>query len=66
LDVLPHLGTFVEIEGPSEATILKVRDQLHLGERPLVKASYIALLMTYLQDRGETTRAVTFENAGAD
>ena len=64
LDVLPHVGTFVEIEGPSEASILKVRDQLNLSERPIVKASYIALLMTHLQDRGETTKAVTFENAG--
>ena len=63
LDVLPHVGTFVEIEGPSEAAILKVRDQLNLSERPLVKASYIALLMTHLQDRGETTKTVTFENA---
>lgn len=63
LDLLPHLGTFVEIEGPSEAAILKVRDQLQLTERPLVKASYIALLMTHLQDRGDTSRTVTFENA---
>jgi adenylate cyclase, class 2 len=63
LDLLPHLGTFVEIEGPTEAAILKVRDQLQLSERPIVKASYIALLMTHLQDRGDTTRTVTFENA---
>jgi adenylate cyclase class 2 len=63
LDTVPHVGTFVEIEGPSEAAILKVRDQLNLSERPLVKASYIALLMTHLQDRGETTKTVTFENA---
>jgi len=63
LDTLPHVGTFVEIEGPSEAAILKVRDQLNLSERPLVKASYIALLMTHLQDRGATVKAVTFENA---
>ena len=63
LDMLPHVGTFVEIEGPSEAAILKVRDQLNLSERTLVKASYIALLMTHLQDRGETTKTITFENA---
>jgi adenylate cyclase class 2 len=61
LDELPHLGTYVEIEGPNEVSILKVRDQLHLSDRPLVKASYVALLMTHLQERGETTRTVVFD-----
>ncbi|CAN5368361.1 hypothetical protein BH09PLA1_BH09PLA1_29030 [soil metagenome] len=63
LDEMPYVGTFVEIEGPSEPAILKVREQLQLSERPLVKASYIALLMTHLQDRGDTSRTVTFANA---
>jgi adenylate cyclase class 2 len=61
LDELPHLGTYVEIEGPDEPSIIKVRDQLHLTDRPLVKASYVALLMTHLQERGDTTRAVVFD-----
>jgi predicted adenylyl cyclase CyaB len=61
LDTLPHLGTFVEIEGPSEPMVLQVREQLQLSDRPLVKNSYIALLMTHLQDRGDTSRTVTFE-----
>jgi hypothetical protein len=40
-----------------------VREQLQLDQRPLVKASYVALLMTHLQERGQTTRVVTFESS---
>jgi adenylate cyclase class 2 len=60
LDELPYLGVFVEIEGPDEKTVLRVREQLHLGDRPLIKASYIALLMAHLQERGISDRVVTF------
>jgi len=65
LDELPHLGTYVEIEGPNEGAINKVRDQLHLTDRPLVKASYVALLMTHLQERGDTKRAITFQSTAS-
>jgi adenylate cyclase, class 2 len=61
LDELPHLGPFVEIEGPREETVLKVREQLQLSGRPILKASYIALLMTHLQEQGQSTREVVFE-----
>lgn len=63
LDELPHLGTFVEIEGPREQTVLKVRETLHLGDRPLIKASYIALLMAHLQERAISDRVVVFPAA---
>src|ERR1700722_11332538 len=58
LDELPHLGPYVEIEGKREETLLKVRDMLQLSDRPLVKASYIALLITHLQEHGQSTREV--------
>jgi adenylate cyclase class 2 len=61
LDELPLLGTFVEIEGPRDEFVLKVRERLHLHERPLVKASYVAMLMTYLQEQGRHERVVEFE-----
>ena len=61
LDELPHLGPYVEIEGPSESAVLKVRDQLQLSGRPIVKASYIALLMTHLQEQGQSTREIVFD-----
>ena len=60
LDTLPHLGTFVEIEGPDEDTVLKVRESLGLGKAPLIKSSYIAMLMAFLQEAGRPERAVTF------
>ena len=61
LDNVPRLGTFVEIEGPKEEAVLKVRDMLQLNDRPLVRASYIAMLMTHLQEEGEAAHEVLFE-----
>jgi adenylate cyclase class 2 len=60
LDELPYLGAFVEIEGPKDDLVLKVRQELQLADRPIVKASYIAMLMTHLQERGEAKREVLF------
>ena len=60
LDELPHLGVYVEIEGTDEQTILRIRDQLGLQKAPLIKTSYVAMLMGYLQDNGTHTRSVTF------
>jgi adenylate cyclase, class 2 len=60
LDELPHLGTFVEIEGPGESEILHVKTLLQLTTAPPIKASYVAMLMTYLQENGLATRNVTF------
>jgi adenylate cyclase class 2 len=60
LDELPHLGYFVEIEGASEKAIQKLQDSLGLGQRPIVKTAYVGLMMTYLQDRGESDRTVRF------
>jgi adenylate cyclase class 2 len=65
LDEMPRLGTFVEIEGPGEAQVLKVRDMLGLADRALVRASYVALLMTYLQERGSSERFIRFDPSGA-
>jgi adenylate cyclase class 2 len=60
LDELPHLGKFVEIEGPDEASVMRVRERLGLASRPIVKSGYISLLMSHLQERGQTTREVRF------
>jgi adenylate cyclase class 2 len=57
---LPHLGCFVEIEGQSEKAIQKVQETLGLSKNPIVKTAYVGLMMTYLQDRGESSRAVRF------
>jgi len=60
LDELPQLGVYVEIEGPNEEAILKIRESLHLQDRALVKASYVALLMAHLQEQGNHVKNVTF------
>jgi adenylate cyclase class 2 len=60
LDELPHLGAYVEIEGPKEETVLRVRETLQLSNHPLVRASYIAMLMTHLQEHGETAHPIVF------
>jgi adenylate cyclase class 2 len=66
LDELPYLGTFVEVEGPNEQAVLDVREQLGLSDRPMVKSSYIAMLMGYLQERGgQSRRSITFADAGS-
>jgi adenylate cyclase, class 2 len=60
LDEVPHLGHFVEIEGPSEDVILRLRTALKLADLPLIKASYVAMLSSYIQERGQTTNNITF------
>lgn len=60
LDELPHLGTYVEIEGPDDAAVMAVRQKLNLGDRALIKTGYIALLSDYLQKRGISSREIRF------
>ena len=63
LDEVPHLGKFVEVEGPDEPSVMRVREKLGLASRPIVKSSYIAMLMSHLQELGKATKTVTFEKA---
>jgi len=37
-----------------------VQKTLGLAERPIVKTAYVGLMMGYLQDKGASTRAVSF------
>jgi predicted adenylyl cyclase CyaB len=60
LDRLPHLGNFIEIEGPSEEAVLEARNRLDLADEPLIQASYIAMLMTHLAEQGIRERRITF------
>lgn len=60
LDEIPHLGVYIEIEGTSDVEVMKCRETLGLSGRPIVRASYVALLMTYLQEHGQTDRTVKF------
>ena len=62
LDELPLLGRFVEIEGPDEPTIMRVRQQLGLSDRPLIQTGYISMLSRLLHDRGDARQSITFDN----
>jgi adenylate cyclase class 2 len=60
LDELPILGRFVEIEGPDEQTVMRVRQSLHLDDHPLITTGYISMLAKYLADHHDDRRSITF------
>ena len=60
LDELPLLGTYVEVEGPSEDAVMRVRQLLGLSDRPLIRAGYVSMLSSYLQERGKPQREIRF------
>ena len=60
LDELPRLGRFVEIEGPSDAAVMQVRQKLGLEEAPLLTSSYVGMLSHRLDDRDAHPRDVRF------
>jgi adenylate cyclase, class 2 len=51
LDTLPHFGTFLEIEGPSEKAVRTVQKQLALDSLPAVKKSYAQMIAAHLATR---------------
>jgi adenylate cyclase, class 2 len=51
LDEVPYLGKFVEIEGPNETEVFALRESLGLSGQPIIKTSYVALLIEYLKRR---------------
>ncbi len=59
LDELPHLGTFVEIEGPSEDAVNVVRAKLDLNRNELCQESYVAMMARYVDETGVANRTVT-------
>jgi adenylate cyclase class 2 len=52
LDEPPHIGLFVEIEGPSEQAIRAVQTDLGLGDLRHESASYIHMLTAYCREHG--------------
>jgi adenylate cyclase class 2 len=49
LDNLPHFGTFVEIEGPSEEAVTSVQRLLHLDQVPAVHPGYSQMIAEHLR-----------------
>jgi adenylate cyclase, class 2 len=60
LDEVPYLGTFVEIEGPDEVSIERARDELGLAGAPLVRGSYVGLLVRHCYEHKLETTRITF------
>ncbi len=61
LDELPRLGRFVEIEGPGESAVMRVRESLGLSARPAIKASYVSLLIEHLKEQNLPANEAAFE-----
>lgn len=60
LDTLPVLGTFLEIEGPTEAAVLAVQQTLKLENLPPVRPSYSAMMSEYADKTKLPNRTITF------
>ena len=59
LDELPELGTFVEIEGPDDVTVMGVREAMGLTQEALVTSGYASIVAAWLKqhpDRGPVLR----------
>ena len=52
LDELPEIGCFVEIEGPDDASISKVLQQLQLDPSAHIKANYLMLFAEHCAAQG--------------
>jgi adenylate cyclase class 2 len=63
LDEMPYLGRFIEIEGPNEPAVMRVREKLGLGELAFEKRGYITLLSEYVKSNKIKDRAITFANS---
>ncbi|HWE02467.1 MAG TPA: class IV adenylate cyclase [Tepidisphaeraceae bacterium] len=60
LDELPYIGNYVEIEGPDEQAVLRVRKTLNLSDRELIKYGYVAILTGYLTEHRIPQRDIRF------
>lgn len=65
LDEPPHIGLFIEIEGPTEAAIRAVQNKLGLKGSGHVKASYVRMLAEYCNQHGITNRVLDLPDASA-
>lgn len=60
LDELPHIGRFVEIEGPSQGDVECVRGRLGFDAAVLERSSYLALIARHCEAHGLDASRVTF------
>jgi len=60
LDELPRLGSFVEIEGPTEDAVQGARRELGLADEPLVSETYVHLVAAHGQLTEDGRRQLLF------
>jgi predicted adenylyl cyclase CyaB len=60
LDSLPELGSFVEIECPTQADVLRVQEKLGLSNVEGILQTYPDLVAHHLSDRGARETKLTF------
>ena len=58
LDSLPLIGTFIEVEGPSEQDITRILEQLQLDKEDLIKTPYPTLLREHLRKTKNPSRQI--------
>ena len=58
LDEPPHIGLFVEIEGPTVDAIRKAQTELGLGDATHVTSSYVRMLFQYCEGRSIQNRTL--------
>ncbi len=61
IDTLPQLGSFLEIEGPTDTAVMSVRARAGMAEVPLIRSSYIAMLSSYIRENRMTSDVIGFE-----
>ena len=61
LDTLPHFGSFVEVEGPSEEEVRAVQGRLGLGDLERERASYSKMVGEHLRGKWMGEAALRFE-----
>lgn len=49
VDLIPHLGWFLEVEGPSERHITRIMKEFGLQDRPCLKDGYPTLIQRYMK-----------------
>ena len=60
LDEVPHLGFFVEIEGPDADSVRRVQRELRLGNAAHIPDSYISMLNEYCVGHGLDAKTIIF------
>jgi len=64
LDEVPHLGSYVEIEGPDNEAIGRLQERMGLGNCPHISRGYASLLGEFCRAEGLDVTAIAFPSPG--